>query len=53
MKGLESENAKLRKLLAGAMLDNSALKDLLAKMHDLPRPGKVRGRERAAVAAGP
>jgi putative transposase len=31
MKGLESENAKLKKLLADAMLDNSALKDLLAK----------------------
>jgi putative transposase len=31
LKGLESENAKLKKLLADAMLDNSALKDLLAK----------------------
>ena len=30
-KGLESENAKLKKLLADAMLDNSALKDLLGK----------------------
>jgi len=30
-KELESENAKLKKLLAGAMLDNAALKDLLAK----------------------
>jgi hypothetical protein len=29
--GLESENAKLRKLLADAMLDNAPLKDLLAK----------------------
>jgi putative transposase len=28
---LESENAKLKKLLADAMLDNAALKDLLAK----------------------
>jgi putative transposase len=28
---LESENAKLKKLLADAMLDNEALKDLLAK----------------------
>jgi putative transposase len=30
-KGLESENAKLKKLLADAMLDNAALKDLLGK----------------------
>jgi putative transposase len=31
LNGLESENAKLKKLLADAMLDNAALKDLLAK----------------------
>jgi putative transposase len=31
LKGLESENTKLKKLLADAMLDNSALKDLLGK----------------------
>ena len=31
LKGLESENAKLKKLLAEAMLDNAALKDLLGK----------------------
>jgi putative transposase len=31
MKGLESENVRLKKLLADAMLDNAALKDLLAK----------------------
>jgi putative transposase len=31
LKGLESENARLKKLLADAMLDNAALKDLLAK----------------------
>lgn len=31
LKGLESENAKLKKLLADAMLDNAALKDVLAK----------------------
>ena len=29
MKGLEDENAKLKKLLADAMLDNAALKELL------------------------
>lgn len=32
LKALEDENGKLKKLLADAMLDNSALKDLLGKM---------------------
>jgi putative transposase len=31
LKGLETENAKLKKLLADVMLDNAALKDVLAK----------------------
>ncbi len=31
LKELESENAKLNRLLADAMLDKAALKDLLAK----------------------
>ena len=31
LKALEDENTKLKKLLAEAMLDNVALKDLLAK----------------------
>jgi putative transposase len=31
LKGLESENARLKKLLADAMLDIAALKELLAK----------------------
>jgi putative transposase len=31
LKGLEEENAKLKRLLADAMLDNAALKDLLSK----------------------
>jgi putative transposase len=31
LKGLESENTKLKKLLAEAMLDTAALKDLLGK----------------------
>ena len=35
LKGLESENARLKKLLADAMLDNAALKDLLAKNGDV------------------
>ena len=31
LKALEEENAKLKRLLADAMLDAAALKDLLAK----------------------
>jgi len=31
LKSLESENAKLKRLYADAMLDNTALKDLLSK----------------------
>jgi putative transposase len=31
LRAIEDENAKLKKLLADAMLDNVALKDLLAK----------------------
>lgn len=31
LKGLETENSKLKRLLADAMLDNAALKDLLSK----------------------
>jgi putative transposase len=31
LKALEDENAKLKRLLADAMLDNAALKDLLSK----------------------
>jgi putative transposase len=31
LKSLEDENRRLKKLLAGAMLDNAALKDLLGK----------------------
>ncbi len=31
LKTLEDENAKLKRLLADAMLDNAALKDLLGK----------------------
>ena len=31
LKSLETENAKLKRLLADAMLDNTALKDLLSK----------------------
>ncbi|KPF82647.1 transposase [Novosphingobium sp. AAP93] len=31
LRSLEDENAKLKRLLADAMLDNAALKDLLSK----------------------
>ena len=31
LKALEEENAKLKRLLADAMLDNTALKDLLSR----------------------
>ena len=31
LKSLETENAKLKRLLADTMLDNAALKDLLSK----------------------
>jgi len=31
LKGLEDENSRLKRLLADAMLDNAALKDLLGK----------------------
>ena len=31
LKGLEEENAKLKKLLAGSMLDVAALREMLAK----------------------
>jgi putative transposase len=31
LKALEAENAKLKKLLADAILDNAALKDILSK----------------------
>jgi putative transposase len=31
LKSLETENAKLKRLLADVMLDNAALKDLLSK----------------------
>ena len=37
LKSLEDENAKLKRLLADAMLDNVALKDLLGKNGDARR----------------
>lgn len=37
LKALEDENGRLKKLLADAMLDNSALRDLLGKNGDARR----------------
>lgn len=43
LKALEDENAKLKRLLADAMLDQAALKDVLAKTFWRPPPsGKLR-----------
>src|SRR5690606_23070773 len=42
LKGLEDENRRLKKLLAESMLDNAALKDLLAKNCDRLRRGGPR-----------
>ena len=40
LKSLEDENAKLKRLLADAMLDNVALKDLLQKNSDARRQAR-------------
>src|ERR1700735_360776 len=43
LKALEDENAKLKRMLADAMLDNVALKDLLGKKWGRPpRIGRLR-----------
>jgi putative transposase len=41
LKELESENAKLKRLLADAMLDQAALKDLLKRVLTPPPSGKL------------
>jgi hypothetical protein len=43
LKALEDENAKLKRMLADAMLDNAALKDLLGKNGDARRASGGRG----------
>jgi putative transposase len=48
LKGLEDENARLKRLLTDAMLDNAALKALLGKMYGPPRYCKVFVRDRPA-----
>ena len=45
LKSLQEENAKLKRLLADAMLDNVALKDLPQEMYGPPRPCKARERD--------
>ena len=56
LKPLEDENARLKRLLADAMLDNVALKDLLGKNSDARRQARgcrpSRGRPRDERAAG-
>ena len=42
LKALEDENAKLKRLLAEAMLDNTALKDLLGRKWQRPPPSGPR-----------
>ena len=39
-KTLEDENTRLKRLLADAMLDNAALKDLLGKKWGRPQPSR-------------
>jgi putative transposase len=48
LKGHEDENARLKRLLADAVLDNAALKDPLGKMYGPPRVCKVVVRDRPA-----
>src|ERR1700739_3156614 len=44
VKARGDENSELKRMLADAMLDNVALKDLLGKMYGSPRPCKGRDR---------
>jgi len=41
LRELENENSKLKRLLADAMLDNAALKELVSKMYGPPRFCKI------------
>ena len=43
LRTLEAENARLRKLLAEAMLDNAMLKDVAGKNGDARRAARGRG----------
>jgi putative transposase len=49
LKALEDENAKLKRMLADAMLDNVALKDLLEKNGDARRASGGRGLSAAGL----
>ena len=44
LKTLDAENARLKRLYADAMLDNTGLKELLAKKWRRPPPGGTRSR---------
>src|SRR3982751_2269688 len=52
LRTLEAENARLKRLLAEAMLDNAVLKDVASKIYGPPpncKVFKVSGRERSAL----
>ena len=49
LKILEAENAKLKKLLAEAMLDNVMLKDIASKKGDARRQARGRGSPPASL----
>lgn len=49
LKALEDENAKLKRLLAEAMLDNTALKDLLSKNGNARRQARGRRPSRTGL----
>jgi putative transposase len=50
LKALEDENRRLKKLLAEAVLDVAALKDLLAKMYGPPRLTRLKNDDRGGFA---
>lgn len=41
LKALEDENARVKRLLADAMLDNAVLREVAKKMYGLPRLASV------------
>lgn len=53
LKALEDENARLKRLLAEAMLDNAMLKDIASKNGDARRPTGGRGAPRRSLRGEP
>jgi putative transposase len=49
LKALEDENAKLKRLLAEAIMDNTALKDLLSKSGNARREARGRRASRTGL----